>query len=108
MNHRNSPLQVFGSDGTLVFSVGEPGQGAGQFNGVAVDQLNQINRLLVCDPQHHRIQVFTTEGQLIQKTGSEGTAIGQFLQPMGIASSPTGRIYVSEMRGNRVQIMMFG
>ena len=59
---------------------------------------------MVCDGNNHRVQVFELNGTLITKFGSIGSQIGEFNGPRSTANLSDGRIAVSDIGNNRIQI----
>ena len=63
--YANSRVHHFSSEGELIKSWGEPGNGPGQFNlphGVWVDR---HDRVLVADRENNRVQVFSRDGEFL-------------------------------------------
>jgi DNA-binding beta-propeller fold protein YncE len=58
----NARVHKFAADGTYLFSWGEPGTGAGEFNMPHGVHIDKHGRVLVCDRENDRVQVFTQEG----------------------------------------------
>jgi sugar lactone lactonase YvrE len=66
----NRRVHRFSSDGELMHSWGEPGDGPGQFALVHFISASAEGHLYVCDRENHRIQIFTTAGEVVaQWTG---------------------------------------
>ena len=59
---------------------------------------------MVCDGGNPRVQVFELNGMLITKFGSKGSQIGEFNGPRSTTNLSDGRIAVSDMHNNRIQI----
>ena len=59
---------------------------------------------MVCDGRNHRVQVFELNGTFITKFGSNGSQIGEFNAPRSTTNLSDGRIAVSDMKNNRIQI----
>ena len=94
--YRNARIHKFSSDGTLLFSWGEPGAGPGQFNlphGVWEAQ----SRVYVADRANDRIQVFTPRGEHLETWPG-------FLRPNYIFIDHDDIMYVTELPG-RVSIL---
>jgi sugar lactone lactonase YvrE len=68
--------------------------------GLALDSGGNI---LEVDNGGAQIQEFSTAGALLNQWGSAGTANGSFNDPLWIAVSPGGDIYVSDADNDRVQ-----
>ncbi len=92
----NNLVHKYSSDGELLLSWGEPGEGPGQFNlphGIWV----RDGKVYVADRQNHRIQIFTLDGEYI-------TEWGGFKQPCDLSIDEAGIVYVPELQG-RVSIL---
>jgi RHS repeat-associated protein len=50
------------------------------------------------------VQEFSPSGEFLAIFGSSGTGEGQFKEPMGLAVSPAGAMYVTDGANNRVEI----
>ena len=59
---------------------------------------------MVCDKLNHRVQVFELNGKFITKFGTKGSGIGEFNVPVSTAVLADGRIVVSDIYNNRIQI----
>lgn len=58
----------------------------------------------VVDGGNHRIMVFNTEGGFLFSIGKKGSLEGEFLDPVGIGSDQSGRIYVADTGNHRIQM----
>src|SRR5205085_270885 len=100
----NYRVQEFDAAGTFVRMWGTQGTGSGQFErpleGLARDALGN---LYVTDTTNDRIEKFDAEGNFLASWGVTGTADGQFDVPYGLAITPEGEVYVSDLNGDRVQ-----
>ncbi|MDH5301246.1 MAG: 6-bladed beta-propeller [Gammaproteobacteria bacterium] len=88
-------IQVFNASGTLVRTIGQRGEGPGQFNGpthLAIDG----DRLLVTDTLNSRVQILSLRGEFISSFGTRGMYIGNMPRPKGVAVDGAGHIYVVE------------
>ena len=89
----NHCLKVFDSSGTFLYKIGQKGDANGQFSypwGLLVEKYGNRQNLLVCDRHNGRIQQFTVEGCFTGKT------VTSLQKPTDIATTPDGRILVSE------------
>ena len=59
---------------------------------------------MVCDGNNHRVQVFELNGTFMTKFGSNGSQIGEFNGPRSTTNLSDGKIAVSDMKNNRIQI----
>lgn len=93
--YRNCRVHKFSTEGNLLFSWGDPGEGPGEFRLVhSVWQYN--DRIYVADRQNNRLQVFTLQGQHLDTWPG-------FLQPCKIFIA-NDIVYVAEL-GARVSIL---
>jgi len=103
-DHHNHRIQVFDTNGLLLYQFGTRGKADGEIwypAGVCVDKSGQI---YVADHGNHRIQVFTHKGQFVRKFGSKGNGLGQLKGPCGLALDSEGRVIVAERDNHRVHI----
>jgi DNA-binding beta-propeller fold protein YncE len=86
----NARVHKFSSDGRLLFSWGEPGNGPGQFHvphGIAVDRQGTV---YVADRENSRIQLFAPGGTFL----SEWTDVAR---PCQVFIGAGGNVYVAEL-----------
>ncbi|MEC9258992.1 MAG: NHL repeat-containing protein [Candidatus Poribacteria bacterium] len=92
-----------------VNTLGQRGQGAGDFlnpHGLALD----IGELLyVADAGNHRIQIIDFSGDFIAEIGHRGWQSGEFDNPMGLAISfvRSSMLYVADTGNDRIQFCSF-
>ncbi|XP_022810377.1 E3 ubiquitin-protein ligase TRIM71-like [Stylophora pistillata] len=89
----NECLKVFDSSGKFLYKIGEEGGADGQFLspwGLCIEKYGDHHSLLVCDRGNRRIQQFTMEGRFVGKT------VTPLTHSKGIATTPDGRILVSD------------
>ena len=96
-------IDVFNLHGTKLRTFGSNGNGDAQFNGASNIAIRG-NVLYVVDMNNNHVQKITTSGQFISKFGTYGSGDGQLNSPRGICLDQNGRIYVSELSGNRVSV----
>jgi sugar lactone lactonase YvrE/tetratricopeptide (TPR) repeat protein len=75
--------QVFSRDGIFLYTLGEPGQGKGQFAS-PVDVAAAGDRVAVADPERHTVLIFDGKGKF-------QTEIAGLSQPVAVAAHPSGR-----------------
>lgn len=97
-------LQKFSPGGQLMKSVGQKGEGEGEF-WYPLGITFHSNRVYVCDEDNGRIQVFDTDLTFKQSIGSCCSGTGQFLQPHDVKFDKDGNMYVVEYQNNRVQVV---
>ena len=106
------PLLCFGDSGTST----EPGHMSNP-SAVTVGELSAGTRIFVADTENDRIQEWawvatTTEFRWARHLGASGRAPGAFDRPVGLALLPspsrdpaTSKLFVSESRGARAQVV---
>lgn len=97
---KQNRVDVFDLEGQPLFTIGEPGDQAGQFHapqGLAVDGAGQ---LYVADYFNARIQVFDKNGNYLRQFGQRGSGPADFEGPKDLAFDSAGRLYVVDSRKN--------
>ena len=99
---RNHCVKIFDSSGKCFRKIGAQGKGDGQLNwpmALCVEKRGNHHNILVCDYNNKRIVQFTMEGSFAGKTATN-------LQcPVGIATTPDGRILVSDSNAKKMYIL---
>ncbi len=101
-DHGNHCLKVFDSSGKFLYKFGEAGEADGQLSspgGLCVEKYGNRQNLLVCDRGNGRIQQFTMEGCFTGKT------VTGLQKPTHIATTPDGRILVSDFNANKIYVL---
>ena len=62
---------------------------------------------MVCDSGNNRIQLFQLNGKFVGKFGTKGSNIGEFMNPWSVAVLNNGRIIVSDIYNNYIQIFQW-
>jgi len=99
---QNNSLKVFDSSGTFLYKIGQRGEADGRLSvpwGLCVEQYGNRQNLLVCDNNNCRIQQFTVEGCFTGKT------VTGLQDPMHIATTPDGRILVSDYETKKIHVL---
>lgn len=91
-------------DGSLLLTIGERGNGVGEFNFPTNIALDSTGNLYVVDTGNFRVQVFDPDGKYIKSIGSIGNTPGSFARPKGIAIDSEGHIYVVDAAFENFQI----
>ena len=99
-NHR---ITVFDTDGNVLDTWGEPGDGIGQVNGPSGIAIDGSDTVHVADQHNHRIQRFGLDGRHLGGWGGLGSAPGELNMPWGLTVAPDGDVYVADWRNDRVQ-----
>lgn len=97
-------VKVFDSARKFVKKWGGFGTEPGQFNRAMAIDLDNQNRLYVCDTGNNRVQQFDLEGNLLAVIGEPGIAPGQLKDPFDSCVTPSGRLFVCEFGTNRISV----
>ncbi|MDA4122450.1 MAG: peptidyl-alpha-hydroxyglycine alpha-amidating lyase family protein [Thaumarchaeota archaeon] len=84
----NSRVQKFAPDGTFLKSWGRPGNGPGEFDTVHSIDVDEDERVYVCDRDNRRVQVFDQDGKFLSEWGGLSMASGVRVRD--------GLVYVAE------------
>ncbi len=95
----NARVHKFASDGTLLFSWGEPGYGPGQFRLPHQAKYDKRDRIWVPDRENNRMQIFTAQGELLN-------IWPELHRPTDVFIDAKETVYVSELR-QRVSIFAY-
>ena len=89
-------IKVFDPEGKLLTTIGEHGDGPGQFNyPTHIALLHE--KLYVSDTLNARVQVMSTPtGRYLGTVGKRGLFLGNLVRPKGIAADSEHNIYVVE------------
>ena len=99
---RNHCLKIFDGTGNFLDKIGDKGEGDGQLNwprDLCIEKSGNHNNILVCDVQNKRIVQFTVEGSYTGKT------VTKLQSPTGIATTPDGKILVSDLKAKKIYIL---
>ena len=105
----NGRVQIFTADGAPLAIIGAGGRGTlGNPRGLAIDE---SNRLFIADSTGQSLEVWDVSELKVPKrlyvVGSQGIDDGQFNYPNGVATDPSGRIYVTDRENNRVLVWSY-
>ena len=95
----NNCVKVFDQSGTFLYKFGKKGNQDGQFGGPHGMLVDSNNNLLVCDSNNNRVQQFSIDGRFRGKTFTH------LPYPVGIATTPDGRILVTSSEAKKVFIL---
>lgn len=90
--------------GGLIRSIGETGEGDGQFNLPVAIALNSKGHLVVADAFSAKIQVFDAAGRFFSKFGRRGDSPGDFQLIKSLAVDSNDNIYVVDGRAHNISI----
>jgi DNA-binding beta-propeller fold protein YncE len=99
LDSKTHRVLVFSPDGTLVRSLGEPGQ-LNYPNGIVVDQHGNIE---VADSNNGRVVVFNVAGKMLATIGA-GIGEGDLGLPRGLAVDDSGRLFVVDTADHMIRI----
>ncbi|QOY54442.1 hypothetical protein HUE87_11275 [Candidatus Sulfurimonas marisnigri] len=100
----SSQIHVMNTNGKFLFSIGNFGKKAGEFNRPTYIAIGKNGKLYVTDSLNHRVQILDKDGNYISSFGNVGEKIGSFVNPRGIAVDSDENIYVSDTLFNAIQI----
>ena len=103
LTSKNHRVVVFGPGGTLIRSMGKPGQ-LNYPNGIVVDTHGNIE---VSDSNNGRLVVFNVAGKMLA-TISRGIGEGDLGLPRGAAVDDSGRLYVADTTDHMVRVFAIG
>ena len=98
----NNCLKIFDRSGKFLRKIGEQGKGDGQLNrpwGLWTEKCGNCHNILVCDRSNNRIVQFSVEGSFSGKT------VTKLQDPTGIATTPDGRILVTDHGAKKIYIL---
>ena len=101
-DHLNNSLKVFDSSGRFLYKIGVKGKADGQLPSpwdLCIEKYGNRENLLVCDRKNGRIQQFTVEGHFTGKT------VTGLQNPKYIATTPDGRILVSDYNAKKIYVL---
>ena len=96
-------ITVFNTDGEVISTWGEQGDGEGQLNGPSGLAVDADDNVWVVNSLNSRIQKFTKDGEFLGGFGTKGSGEGELELPWGITIDQGGDIYIADWRNHRVQ-----
>jgi DNA-binding beta-propeller fold protein YncE len=103
----NFRVQLLDLEGNCDRTIGQKGDGAGDFalpKGVAFDSDGHV---YVVDAHFENVQIFDTQGRLLMAFGEEGRDMGRFWLPAGVAIDGDDRIWVADAGNRRLQVFRY-
>ena len=93
----NHCIKTFDQSGTFLYKFGKQWNQEGQFSSLRGLLVDSKNNLLFCD--NKRVQQFSLDGRFT------GESITKIPKPIGIATTPDGRILVTSHTSNKVYVL---
>lgn len=108
----NGRLRIFSSDGREIGGIARGAREGdlGLPRGIAIDD---SGRVFVVDTSAHGVNIYKVLGAddrkplFLARFGVQGSADGAFQFPNGIAVDARGRVYVTDMANNRIQVWSY-
>ena len=97
-------LAVLSETGQRLRTVGERGNGPGQFNFPTHLWIDRDGLVYVVDAMNFRIQILDGTGSVLSVFGQAGDATGYIARPKGVATDSHGHIYVVDALFHAVQV----
>lgn len=97
-------VKVFNKEGKYI-KIGHLGRRDGEFVLPHCLSIDKTENLMVCDYFADRVVVFDISGNYTAKFGENGSEIGELNGPVSVAVLADGRVVVSDMCNNRIQIL---
>lgn len=104
VNGRNHNIAVFDLEGKYLFSIGQRGDGDGEFNFPTDLDVDSKGNIVVADSMNARVQILDKEGKFIRKFGQRGDRPEDFKIIKGIAVSREDNIYVVDSATERILV----
>jgi DNA-binding beta-propeller fold protein YncE len=101
-NRGTGRIAHFSSAGVLLGQFGSLGSADSQLN-QASDIESDGTQVYVADQAANKVKVWTKTGTFVTAFGGGGTGLGRLQGPIGLDLTPSGRLYVTEMSGERIQ-----
>lgn len=101
---RSHRINVFSPQGNRLASIGQRGNGPGQFNYPTMLWLSDRGQLLVTDSLNYRVQILDGEGRFLKQFGHLGDGTGDAARQKGIATDRDGHLYIVDSLFHAVQV----
>ncbi|MBN1916547.1 MAG: 6-bladed beta-propeller [Verrucomicrobia bacterium] len=100
----NNRILVFSPQLALIGTIGQEGQGEGQFRQPADVAVDSRGRIIVADAGNNRIVVLDVNGRFVSTFGSAGKEDGQFNRPSNVTVDERDNIIVTDRFNFRLQV----
>ena len=100
-------MQLLDLDGRCVRTIGQKGNGAGDFALPKGEAFDREGHIYVVDAHFENIQVFDVQGRLLMAFGREGRGAGRFSLPAGLTIDARDRIWVADSGNRRLQVFAY-
>jgi hypothetical protein len=88
---------IFNSDGSFHRKIGgTSGSGDGELSSVRDVGVDDAGEIYVLENGNRRVSVFAPDGTFLRKWGGSGLLAGQLYNPLSLAVSPSGDVYVCQ------------
>jgi sugar lactone lactonase YvrE len=81
------------------------GTGPDLFGAVSAIEIDAQGRLYVLEGQSQELRVFGRDGRHVRTIGRKGGGPGEFAQPIGLAWSPRGDLWIPDPQNTRISIV---
>jgi len=100
----NHQILLLNKKGETVKTIGNRGEGKGEFNYPTAICIDADGMVYVVDALNYRIQIFDAQGNFVNMFGENGNGTGYFANPNSIATDSYGHIYVVDALSHSVQV----
>ncbi len=99
-----SQVFAYSEDGDSLFTIGNKGEGDGEFNFPQSAAVDRAGNLYVVDGFNFRVEIFDSTGKYVRQFGKQGDVYGTFSRPKGIALDSYDNVYVLDGMHQNFQI----
>jgi hypothetical protein len=97
-------VRIVSTDGTVKIRFGESGSKKGQFGVVGAVTTDDEGNIYVADKLRSVVIVFDKDQKFLNELGGWGLEPGKFVIPTDVAVTPSGKLFVSQMRNRGVAV----
>jgi hypothetical protein len=101
----NGAVYCFSPDGTLLKTVGSPGDGFGELSFPIAVSLDTTGNILVLDKHRHKLIQYDQMGKATAEYGGLGVGPGWFYHPISLLIDKQNRVWVAQGLNNLVQVL---